>query len=309
MKCTPNLLKLWLAVLLCLGAAQSLRAKPWGSFSANHYVNYSQAIDGTAVVLQYGSSIGLSLGNFGDFDPAAYFPTSISFTGSNLFPGGQLDIAIPYTSTIAATQGPGYYGLAGGAIFSPAPSASGYMFADAGLWSQNFSEVSGPLSATLHGGAFEGSVQSPAPFELDLLPNVPLFTLETLAALISTPGTEAIALSMVQPFSPGFPVNYSLSEIVAGNFVSVLQGSFDPILNPNGFILPGSTLLSGHEYLLSLGQSAIVTSTATYSDTYLTGNAVRFIAGSASVPDQGVTLALLGTSLLGLGLIRRRLIA
>jgi hypothetical protein len=307
MKPTLNFLQFWLPIFLCVGVAQSVHAAPTVSVNGHHYVGYTQTTSGTTTLGQYGTSIGISLSDFGDFDPATYFPTSVSFAGSANFPGGQLNLDIIYNSpSTASVQGANHYGVAGGGTYGTAPNAGGYMWGSAGVWSPNFSDVQAPLSATLHGGVLDGIMYNSAAFDANLLPTIPLFTLESLDALANITGNQDIALTLVLPFSAGFSTRYGISELVNGASISVLNVDLDPMLNPTGFTIPASILLPGHDYFLFVSQSAPLPAAGGNFDSYQSYNSVAFSVASTSVPDHGATLALFGSSLVCLYLVRRR---
>jgi hypothetical protein len=182
------------------------------------------------------------------------------------------------------------------------------MFAGAGVYSPNFSDVQGALSVTFHGGDSDGLVLGGGAFDPSLLPNAPLFTAASLAALANIVGNQDIALALVQPFSPGITASYAISEILSGQYNPITQVNLDPILNPTGFNVSGSLFLPGHDYILTVNSAALTfAGSTTYS--YQASNSVTFSVLSASVPDQGTTFTLLVFSLAGLSLIRRRLAA
>ena len=311
MKPTPICLKFWLTLFLSVGIARSVLADPSGYVDGNYSASYTQTTSGTTSAALYYDSIGVGMNGYGDIDPVTYFPSSITFGGSAYFPGGQLEVVIPYDFTSSPVlQGTNYYGVAGGGTYGTAPSAGGYLWGSAGIWSLNASDLSTSLSATFNGGVLDGFTQSIAPFDVSLLPNAPLFTAESLAALASISGPQDIALTMILPFSPGFITTYGVSEIVDGNFISVLNLTLDPILSPAGFSISGSILLPGHDYSLYVYQSSpLPDSNGPGFDsqiTYQTYNSVAFSVAAASVPDSGTTVALFGSALLFLCLNRRR---
>jgi hypothetical protein len=309
MKLTQSSIKFSFCALFYLGTTQLVHCDPtifkYGSFS----VDYSQTTSGITSVENYHSSLGISVSEFGDFDLSTHFPSSITYSGSPLFPNSQLELVIPYNAQVPnAISGPNYWGGTGSNSWGVLPSSGGWgnFWSGGGVWSSNLSDVSS-LTATLNGSALDG-YQTTAAFDSNLLPTIPLLTNQSLSALAHIAVNQATILSFIQPLTPAVSAYFSIYAIDSQNSYSwVSDGQLDLVQNPSGITIPPNTFLKGNSYMLGIADFWNLPAYRDFdSYTYGTGNSIKFTVKSRSVPDTGSTIAMLGSALFGLAVLRRR---
>ncbi|HEY8993653.1 MAG TPA: VPDSG-CTERM sorting domain-containing protein [Lacunisphaera sp.] len=310
MKSIQSVIRISVCAFFCVGAVQLMQGTPtlfkYGSFS----VEYSQTTSGTTTVQNHNSSLGVVGSEVGDFDLSIRFPSSVTYSGSPLFPGNQLELVIPYDSSVSTVSGANYSGgaMANSSGVLPNSGGLGMFWSGASVWSPNSGDVQS-LTATLNGGILDGD-QTTMEFDPNLLPHfVPLLTNQSLNALANVTKDQATALSFIQPLSPAVFAFFSIHTIDNQNsYHFVSDGELDLVQNPSGLTLPPGTFLEGNNYLLSFWDFWNVPDPNGHLDSYSygTSNQIRFTVKSSRVPDTGSTIAMLGSALLGLATLRRK---
>jgi len=297
----------FLCLLSCTGASQ-LHADPAiytrGSFT---HERSQTAPGGTFTDYDYyTSTLDLTIVEPGAFfEVSERFPSSITYSGITAFPNGQIEVVVPYGVASSPVVGPYYSGSAGVAGTPGQGYAYGYVYSNASGSSPDFNKVKGPITATLHGGVLDGH-QVSAPFEAEMLPTVPLFTQQSLSALVNSPVDQAIALTFLQPLLPASPasfVNFVIFE--TSSYTPIIQDLPNPSPNLAGVTLPAGLLEEGHSYLMSVGHYRLLPAKNGYTAFYAVSNSVRFSVKPASVPEAGCTAVLLGSAFGCLSVLRR----